>query len=194
MATAGRLQWRRAAPRRALRRTAWSLVLVAAIAAAAWLVFGGEPVRLAGGRTNPLALVPLATTALGALVVVWQGSAAFRRPLVEANHYALRVRPGRWRTLVLPWAAVAEIAGYSARGGAVLLIRCVPGRAAPGDRPGVLDRSVLRSAMRAAGPDRAAVAAFDLAVRMEEFVGTPEEQLASLAAWAPAHVRVTDVL
>ncbi|HLV59046.1 MAG TPA: hypothetical protein VKY81_09305 [Natronosporangium sp.] len=194
MATAGRLQWRRAAPRRALRRTAWSLVLVSAVAAAAWLVFGGEPVRLAGGQTNPLALIPPATTAIGAAAVVWQVSAAFRRPLLEASHYALRVRPGRWRTLVLPWAAVAEVAGLSTRGGAVLLIRCVPGRATPGDRPGLLDRSVLRSAMRTAGPDRATVAAFDLAVRMEEFAGTPEEQLASLAAWAPGHVRVTDVL
>lgn len=194
MATAERLRWRRAAPSRALRRTVWSLVLVSAVAAATWLVFGGEPLRLAGGRTNPLALIPPATTAIGAVVVAWQAVAAFRRPLVEANHYALRVRPGRWRTLVLPWAAVAEIAGFSARGGAVLLVRCVAGRAAPGDRPGILDRSVLRSAMRGAGRDRAAVAAFDLAVPMGEFVGTPEEQLASLAAWAPGHVRVTDVL
>ncbi|MFS8498424.1 MAG: hypothetical protein FWJ70_09330 [Micromonosporaceae bacterium] len=167
---------------------------VSAAAAVAWLLFGGEPVRLAGGRPNPLALVPLATTVIGAVVVAWHALAAFRRPLVEANHYALRVRPGVWRTLVLPWVAVAEIAGYTARGEAVLLIRCAAGRTTPGDRPGVLDRSVLRSTMRDAGPDRRTVAAFDLAVRMGEFVGTPAEQLASLAAWAPGHVRVTDLL
>jgi len=194
MATAGRLQWRRAFPRRAVRRTGWSLVAVAAVAAVAWLLFGAEPVRLAGGQTNPLAVIPPATTAVGAVVVLWYALAVFRRPLVEANHYALRVRPGVWRTLVLPWAAVAEIAGFSAGGGAVLLIRRVAGRTVPGHRPGVLDRSVLRWAMRSAGRDRGAVAAFDLAVRMGEFSGTPEEQLASLAAWAPAHVRVTDAL
>lgn len=192
MAATEQLQWRRAFPARAVRRLGWSMLVAAVAAGVAWLLFGSEPDRLATGATNPLSLVPPVTTAAGVVLVTFSGLWLFRLPVVAADHYALRLRPGALRTLVLPWAAVAEIAGWSARGQPLLLVRCVPGGRA-GDRPGWWDRSVLRSAARAAAGRSRAVAAYDVAVRMEAFVGTPTEQLASLAAWAPPHVQVTNV-
>jgi hypothetical protein len=37
-------------------------------------------------------------------------------------------------------------------------------------------------------------AAYQLAVRMDEFAGEPEQLLAALAAWAPGHVQFYDGL
>lgn len=191
MAAAEQLEWRHAFPSRALRRLGWCVLIAAAAAATAWVLFGSEPERLAAGRANPLALVPAVTTTAGAMLVALSGLRLVRRPVVAANHFALRIRPGALRTLVLPWAAVAEIAGGSVRGQPLLLVRCVPG-ARRGDRPGWLDRAVLRSASWADSTHR--VAAYDLAVRMEEFAGPPRAQLASLAAWVPGHVQIVDAL
>jgi hypothetical protein len=192
MAAAEQLEWRRAFPVRAVRRLGWCVLAGSLAAVSAWVLFGSEPDRLAAGQANPLALVPTVTTTAGAMLAALSGLWLFRRPVVAANHYALRIRPGVARTLVLPWAAIAEIAGWSVRGQPLLLVRCAPGTHS-GDRPGWRDRAVLRAALRVDG-GRRVVAAYDLAVRMEEFVGTPRAQLASLAAWAPGHVHIADAL
>lgn len=194
MAAAEHLQWRRVFPARPLRQLAWFMMLSAVTLVIAWVLFGTEPDRLASGERNPFALVPPLVTAGVAVASTRFVLPLLRRPAVSANHYALTVRPGSLRTLVLPWAGVAEIAAVRVRGGPVLLVRCSGRRDRPGDRSRWLDRGVLRGAMRAAGSDRATVAAYDLAVRMDEFQGTPPAQLAGLAGWAPRHVLVTDGL
>lgn len=187
MAAGEQLEWRRGFPSRALRRVAWFTLGAGAVVVAAWVLFGSEPDRLASGAANPLALVPLVTL----LAVVLAGGpfvlAVFRRPLVVADHYALTVRPGALRTLLLPWAEVAEVVGATVRGEPLLLVRCGPARSRLGDRPRWYDQSVLRAA-------GAPVAGFHLAVRMDEFVGAPRGQLAALAAVTPEQVRVTDRL
>jgi hypothetical protein len=189
MATAESLVWRHRFPTRALRRFIWSVAAGAAASATAWVLFGAEPDRLDSGAANPLALVPPITTLLAALAACVLLLAVVRRPLVEADHYALTVRPGALRTLLLPWASVAEVAAVTVRGEPLLLVRCdaARGRGRPGDRPRWCDRGVLRST-------GAAVNGYHLAVRMDEFAGAPRSQLAALAAWVPEQVIVTDRL
>jgi hypothetical protein len=187
MAAAERLEWRRSFPSRALRRLAWYVVGGGAVVAATWVLFGTEPDRLDSGEVNPIALVPLAATVLVALAGAPLLLATVRRPMVMANHYGLTVRPGVMRVLLIPWAQVSELAGVVIKGEPLLLVRCGATRARLGDRPRWCDQAVLRAAGRAA-------AAFDLAVRMDEFAGRPAAQLASLAAWAPDQIRVTDQL
>jgi hypothetical protein len=194
MAAADQLEWHRALPTRAIRRLGWSVTGGSATVVIAWVLFGAEPERLASGERNPLALVPMLTTVVVAALLVVLALPLVRRPLVAADHYALTARPGVLRTVVLPWAGLAEIAAVAVRGDPVLLVRCAGRRDRLGDRPRWCDQAVLRGTMRAAGSRRHAVAAFDLAVRMDEFHGTPSEQLAGLAVWAPRHVLVTDAL
>ncbi len=194
MAAAEQLEWRRAFPARALRRLCWFLAAAGATIVIVWLLFGTEPDRLATGERNPLALIPAIVTAGFAVVVAYYLLPLLRRPVVAADHYALTARPGVLRTLVVPWAGVAEIAAVPVRGEPVLLVRCTGRRDRLGDRPRWHDRGILRSAIRAAGARRGTVAAYDLAVRMDEFRGEPSGQLAGLAAWAPPHVLVTDAL
>jgi hypothetical protein len=194
MAAADQLEWHRALPIRAIRRLGWFVTGGSATVVIAWVLFGTEPERLASGERNPLALVPMLSTVVVAGLLVLLALPLFRRPVVAADHYALTARPGVLRTLMLPWAGVAEIAAVPVRGDPVLLVRCAGRRDRLGDRPRWYDQGVLRSAMRAAGSRRHAVAAFDLAVRMDEFHGSPPEQLAGLAVWAPCHVLVTDGL
>lgn len=194
MAAAEQLEWRRAFPTRALRRLGWFITVAVVVAVTSWVLFGTEPDVLPSGEPNPLAFVPPLTTAGFAIAALYFVLPLLRRPVVAADHYALTTRPGVLRTLVLPWAGIAEIAAVPVRGDPVLLVRCTGRREPLGDRPRWPDQGVLRSAIRAAGPQRAAVAAYDLAVRMDEFHGTGPAQLAGLAAWAPRHVLVTDVL
>lgn len=189
MATAESLAWRRRFPTRAVRRFTWSVVAGGAAAAAAWVLFGAEPDRLASGASNPLALVPPVVTLLAAVFAVLLLLTVVRRPQVVADHYALTVRPGVLRTVLLPWAAVVEVAGVTVRGEPLLLVRCDldRGRGRPGDRPRWSDRGVLRAS-------GAGAAGYHLAVRMDEFAGPPRAKLAALAAWAPEQVRITDRL
>lgn len=187
MAAAQPLQWRHRFPHRAVRRVGWLAAAGGAVAAACWLLFGAEPDRLASGETNPLSLVPPGVTGLVLLAALPLLLAVFRRPLVVADHYALQVRPGAWRKLLLPWAGIAEIAAARIRGEPLLLVRCDPTRAPLGDPPGWPDQAVLRAAGELA-------TGFHLAVRLDEFAGAPPDLLASLAAWAPGQVRITDAL
>ena len=190
-AATGQLRWHRAFPFQAVRRLGWFAVAGTALTAAMWVMFGAEPDRLASGGANPLAAVPAASGLAMGLMAGPLLLALARRPVVAADHFALVIRPGVVRTLVLPWAQVAEIAGVPVRGRPVLLVRCTEQRHGPGDRPRWWDQAVLRAARRGAGDHRGAVGAFHLAVRMDEFTGSPPDQLAALAAWAPRHVRVT---
>jgi hypothetical protein len=180
---AGQLKWRRAFPYRALRRLAWAALGGATVTGAMWLLFGAEPDRLATGTANPLARIPAVTAILAAVAAAPPLVATVRRPRVAADHYALSVRPGCLRTLLLPWAGIAELAGRPA--GAtppLLLVRLkhpgVPG----GSRVRWFDRYVLRRA------GRDAAVGYDLAVRMDEFAGPPAARLAELTAWVPRHV------
>jgi hypothetical protein len=163
-----------------------------------YVLFGAEPDTLQTGQPNPLALLPTALTVLVGLAAVPLLLALVRRPTVAADHYALTVRPGIVRTLLLPWAYVAEVAAYGARDDPFLLVRCGVRRDGRlGDRPRWWDRGVLRAAIRADRTRRAtapALASYDVAVRIGEFSGAPEAQLASLASFAPEHVRVANAL
>jgi hypothetical protein len=183
-----RVAWRRRTPRRAAGRLAWTTVVSVAVCATAWLLFGWEPADAGGGAVNPFALVvPMVFTLFGFWVGV-QVLALVRRPIVSANHYALTVRPGVVRTLVLPWAQIAELAMVEVDEEPFLLVQCAPQRYRSGDWPRWWDKTYLRSAKRAA----AAVAAYDLAVPMSDFAGTPMKLLAELALWAPEHVTIAD--
>jgi hypothetical protein len=183
------LRWRRGFPARALRRLGWFAIAGAGVVAATSLLFGGEPDRLTSGERNLLAMVPRATIVLAAAAMIPPLVATVRRPIVAADHYALTIRPGALRRLILPWAGIAEIAGRVVVGAPLLLVRC--GGAAPGrigDRPRWYDRGVLRRA------GRGAAVGYDLAVRMDEFGASPGDRFTALAAWAPRHVLVVDDL
>lgn len=180
------LVWRRRFPSRALRRLGYLASGGAGTAAGAWLLFGAEPSRLASGEVNLLALIPVTVGLLIVIAAMPLMLAVVRRPLIVADHYALSVRPGIGRTLLLPWAGIAEIAAVTVREEPLLLVR-LAARGRLGDQPGWHDQRVLRSAGEA-------VAGYHLAVRMDEFAGEPAAQLAALAAWAPAQIRVTSRL
>src|SRR5690348_8844199 len=124
MAGPDRIDWRRAFPSRALALLGWYLGLAGAALGLVWLLFGGEPARLDDGAPNPLAaILPIAAVValLGAVPAV---IAVIRRPVVAANHYALSVRPGSMRTLVLPWARIAKVAVRRVGRESYLLVRC----------------------------------------------------------------------
>jgi hypothetical protein len=154
----------------------------------AWLIFSDEPREADNGAVNPLSLVIPVLGLIFALLLVPQVLALVRRPIVAADHYALTVRPGVARTLVLPWAQIAEIAAMDVDEEPMLLVRCASQSYRSGDWPRWWDKAHLRSAKRAA----AAVAAYDLAVPMDDFYGAPQSLLADLARWAPAHVAVVN--
>ena len=184
MTAARSLEWRRTFPRRPLRRLGWLIAGGGGLVAVSWLLFGAEPDRLASGETNLLSLVPLAVTLLALLACIPLLVSLFRRPLLVADHYAVTVRPGACHTLLVPWAQVTEVAAVTVRRDPLLLFRT---RDQLGDHPRWCCRRVARSAGRA-------FAAYQLAVRMDEFAGEPEELLAALAAWSPGHVRFVDGL
>jgi hypothetical protein len=197
MAGPGRIEWRRGFPSRAWGRLGWYIAFGAVAVVIGYVLFGAEPAHLESGQRNPLALVPAGLAVLFGLVATPRVVALFRRPVVAADHYALSIRPGILRTLLLPWARIAEVAAYGMRDEPFLLVRCGPARGRPGDRLRWWDRFALREAIRASrvhrgeGPD---VTAYHVAVRMDDFVGDPAAHLAALAALAPHHVLVTDEL
>jgi hypothetical protein len=181
------LECRRGFPTRALRRLGYLATGGGGAVAAAWLLFGSEPNRLASGETNFLALIPETFALLVVAAAIPLLLAVFRRPLIVADHYALGVRPGSRRTLLLPWFGITEVTAATVHEEPLLLIRLDPVRARPGDLPGWADQRLLRTA-------GAAAAGYQLAVRMDEFVGKPAELLAAIAAWAPDQVRFTNRL
>jgi hypothetical protein len=191
-----RIEWRRAFPRRAVTVFGWYVGVGLALVAGTWVLFGSEPRQIGSGEANPLAYVPLGTAIFVAALAVPVLVALLRRPSVSADHYALTVRPGAVRTLVLPWAHVSEIAGYGLGTESFLLVLCDGSRDHLGDRPRRWDRGCLRSAVWAARRHAGGtgLAAYDLAVRMDEFVGPARAKLVALATYAPGHVLVIDKL
>jgi hypothetical protein len=156
--------------------------------APAWLLFGSEPQVTKQGAVNPFSLVVPLLAALFAVLITVQVVAIGRRPVVAVDHYALFARPGVGRTLVLPWAQIAELATIEVDDEPLLLVRCLPQRNRSADWPRWSDQARLRSARRTAS----VVSAYDLAVPMGDFVGTPGNLLGTLAMWAPDHVAIAD--
>jgi hypothetical protein len=187
MAGPERIEWRPSAPSRPLTALGWYMAGAVMVVALVFLLFGSEPARLGSGVVNPLADLPMWTVALAAVGATPFVLTLFRRPVVAANHYALTVRPGWVRTLVLPWARVAEVAVADVRGDGYLLVRCGSGLDRLGNRPQWIDRAVLRGAVR---HDARLGHQYDVAVRMRDFVGSTDGRLAALAAFAPDHVVV----
>ncbi|GAA4912950.1 hypothetical protein LX16_2310 [Stackebrandtia albiflava] len=185
---------RRRAPRRAIVRLVTYLLTGVGITAVGWVLFVTEPQRLASGDPNPAARAPLFV----AICVVFAVAAAtvpvWRPPRLAVNHYGLAVRPGAFRTVLLPWVHVEEVAALTVpgrrRGEAYLLFACDGhlGRHS-GDRPRFVDRAVLREADRAT---EGRATGFDLAVRLTDFRQSPEGLLRDLAGFAPPHVLVAD--
>lgn len=194
MAATEQLRWAPAFPTRGVRQLVWFALGAGAFVVAVWGLFGTEPERLPSGDANPLAALPTVTMVLAGVMALPFLLVVARRPVVAADHFALMIRPGALRTLVIPWAQVAEIAGASVDGEPLLLVRCAAGQQRLGDRPRWCDQAPLRAARRAAGAHRRAIDSYHLAVRIDEFDGTPAEQLAALAARAPHHVSVNRAL
>ncbi|HZN74534.1 MAG TPA: hypothetical protein VFC00_22935 [Micromonosporaceae bacterium] len=197
MAGPDRVEWRRGFPSRALSALGWYIGLGSITIVITFILFGSEPETLESGRANPLAAVPGATIVLGVVFAVPLLLALIRRPTVAADHYGLTLRPGILRTLLLPWAHVEEVTAFGFREDPFLLVRCGGQRDPLGDSPRWFDRFVLRAAARASRNQRGSkpiVLAYDVAVRMAEFVGSPDTQLASLASVVPDHVILTNEL
>jgi hypothetical protein len=183
-----RIEWRRGFPVRALRLTAACFAAGGLAAGVAWVLFGDEPATLSNGEENALAAVPQWTLAAAGAVVLASLVPLVRRPTVAATHYALSVRPGLLRTLLLPWASISEVAAIRTTDDEFLLVRLRPGLDSLGDRPTYLDQAVLRAATR--GYPRALD--YHLAVRLSEFTGRAEGKLGTLAAYAPESVYITN--
>jgi hypothetical protein len=190
MASPDRIEWRSRVPLHALRLVVTCAGVGAVAVGAAWFLFGDEPETLLNGDVNPLASVPQWTLVSAAVVVGLAFVGVVRRPTVGATHYALSVRPGAVRTLLLPWVRVAEVVTAPAGGEAYLLIRLRAGSDAVGDRPTWPDQAVLRAARR----HSRRAAQYQLAVRLSDFAGPPEGKLPALAAFAPETVYIADQL
>jgi hypothetical protein len=190
MAGPDRIEWRRAFPTHALALLAWYGGLGGAALGLILLLFGDEPARLDSGAANPLAAIPPVALVIALIGLVPLIAGIFRRPVVAANHYALSVRPGMIRTLVLPWSHITRVVVHQVGGEAYLLVGCRRALDALGDHPGWIDQGVLRGLERGPRAGRGLTTDFDLGVRMRDFVGEPNSQLATLAAFAPDHVLI----
>jgi hypothetical protein len=188
MVAGEQIEWRRGFPRRQVRMLGGCAAAAALLVALAWALFGDEPATLNTGAANPLAVIPQWTLVAAAAVVCAAVVPVLRRPKVAASHVTLYVRPGMFRTLTLPWTAIAEATGVATRDGEFLLIRL--GHRDGDVRPGFWDRTVLRAATRA----YPTAAGYDLAVRLRDFTGTPAAKMAALAAYAPESVEITSRL
>jgi len=191
MAGPERIEWRRSAPVRELVRLASYAVGAGLLIAVVWILFGSEPEYLRDGSRNPLADVPTWVAVVAAAGAAGLVVPVLRRPVVAANGYALRLRPGSLRTLTLPWDEVAEIATVRAGGEPLLGVRLRAVAAGLGDRPHGIDQRLLRK-LRRADPGR--LDRFDLVMRLSDFAGEPRAQLGSLAAFAPVEVIFGDRL
>jgi hypothetical protein len=185
------IEWRRRFPTRSLIALARYATFAAVLIGAAAVLFGDEPTRLDSGAANPLAHILLWTVVILSVGAIPVLLAVVRRPRVAANYYALTVRPGWIRSLVLPWARVAEVAVADD----FLLVRCYSAAERPsvgsmGNSPHWVDQTVLRSLARQGSR---VSRHFDLALRMRDFAaGTDAAQLdlVALAAFAPDHVLI----
>jgi hypothetical protein len=184
-----RIEWRRSFPSRSLAALAWYVTAAALVIAFVLLLFGNEPAQLNSGKRNVLADLPLWTGALAVVGSVPFVLAVARRPRVAANHFALIVRPGWIRTLVLPWSRLAEVTVAELNGERYLLVRCGTGLDRMGNTPRWLDQTVLRALVRD-GFRRGQQ--FDLAVRLRDFAPGVDGQMGAIAAFAPDHVLVAN--
>ena len=187
-----RVEWRGRAPSAAVARLLWYVLAATAGGGVVWLLFGDEPARLSAGETNWLTAIMPATVVLGLLGAVPFAVAVLRRPAVAANYYAITVRPGHGRALILPWASLALVGAYKVGGEMYLFVRCREPFNGVGDRPGRFDRRVLRAARRCGDPP--GIDEYHLAVCMADFVGSPRSLLTSLVAYAPDYLAVTSDL
>lgn len=191
MAVGERIALRPRFPTRALGNLGGYVIIAGIAVAGVFLIFGAERAELAGGRTNPLAYLPAIVLAAALLGLAAALLPLLRRPAFVADRYALRVRPGCLRTVVLPWVDVLEVVGSPVVIGAQTqqyLLVCrdrAPNRR--GARPRWWDRAVLREAVRRGGPG---YRRYDLALRMDDFDEPPVAQLAMLVRLAPSHVHI----
>ncbi|WP_238015380.1 hypothetical protein KZZ52_01380 [Dactylosporangium sp. AC04546] len=191
MAGPSRIEWRRSFPARSLSTLAWYAVSATLAVMLVRALFADEPSVLDSGDHNPLADVPTWMLAVACVGVVPVVLSLARRPRVGANHFALTVRPGWIRTLVLPWSRVAEVSMVEIEGERYLVIRLRAGLDTTGTNPAWPDRSVLRELAKS---DARRAGTYDVAVRLRDFVGGPEGQMTSLAAFAPDEVRIKNHL
>ena len=195
MVAADRVVWRRQPPRRAAGRLGCLGLVATVVLATAWLLFGHEPGRIESGSVNPLSRVVPVLVGCFALLVAVRLVTVLRLPYVAADSFALTVRPGAGRTLVLPWATITELATVNLGPRSLMLVRCGHIMRA-GDRPSWSDRSVLRAATRISPtrqrPGRR-LTSYDLAVFLDDFTGTPGALLASLTPFVPPHVALVDL-
>ncbi|WP_432833979.1 hypothetical protein [Dactylosporangium sp. CA-092794] len=191
MAGPERIEWRRSFPSRSVGTLVWYVVSVVLLILLVRALFADEPQTLGSGAHNPLADLPMWTAGLAVAGAVPVTLAVVRRPRVGANHFALTVRPGWVRTLVLPWSRVGEVAAVEVGGERYLTIRLRAGLDRTGTNPAWVDQTVRRE-MAKAGEGR--VRGIDLAVRLRDFTGGPEGQLAALAAFAPDQVLIANNL
>ncbi|MGH8791125.1 MAG: hypothetical protein ACRDXX_00560 [Stackebrandtia sp.] len=183
-------------PRRALVRLATYLLTAVAVTFLTWLLFATEPSTLAGGEPNPAARATPFVGAMATLGVVLAAGPVLRPPQLAVNHYGVSVRPGAYRTLLLPWVHVEEIATVvvpgRGRGDSYLLFACDEYCGYhSGDRPRFLDRAALREANRAT---EGRLGGFDLALRLGDFKMSPREIASRIADYAPDHVSVVNQL
>ncbi|MEV0564212.1 hypothetical protein [Dactylosporangium sp. NPDC050588] len=191
MAGPERIEWRRSFPSRALVSLAWYVLSASLAVGLVRGFFADEPDVLPSGANNPLADLPMWTVALAAVGATPFVLAVVRRPRVGANHFALTLRPGWVRTLVLPWSRVAQVALMDVGGERYLLVRLRAGLDRTGTNPGWLDQNVVRELSKT--PSKRA-RGFDVAVRLRDFTGTSGGQLAALAAFAPDQVLIANHL
>ncbi len=173
----------------------YAVVCATAVGALVWLVHT-EPGTLDSGESNPVVVLPGFFTVMALLGVLFFLVPLLRPPKLSVNHFGLRVRPSFGKVLLIPWSNVEELAaitvGSRRRGHSYLLLATdvYLGRGGS-DRPGFIDRSVLREANRAT---EGLVAGFDLAIRCNDFDLKAQQLLARLASFAPGHVQVVDRL
>ncbi|WP_432983871.1 hypothetical protein [Dactylosporangium sp. CA-233914] len=178
-------------PSRPLGTLTWYVACAALAVLLVRALFGDEPETLDSGAHNPLAELPMWTAGLAAAGAAPIALSVARRPRVAANHFALTVRPGWVRTLVLPWSRVGEVAAIEVAGERYLTVRLQPGLDRTGSNPAWVDQTVLRKLAKASDHGARGIS---LAVRLRDFNGSPDGHLAALAAFAPDQVQVANRL
>ena len=182
--------------RRAWTRLIGYLVVGGVVTVVTRIMFATEPATLMTGDANPAAKAPTFVAIVAVLGIAAAAVRTFRPPQLSVNHYGITVRPGAFRTLLLPWVHVEEITAVTVpgrkRSDAYLLFACDDhvGRHS-GDRPRFLDRAALREANRAS---EGRVANYDLAIPLAGFTKEPAGLIDEVAGFAPSHVDVLNQL
>lgn len=187
---------RRGVPHRSLFRLVSVVLACGAVAVVTWLLFVTEPATLASGEANPAAKVPTFAVIVSIVVALVAGLPVLRPPRMSVNHYGIAVRPGAFRTVLLPWAHVEEVTAMTVPGrrqGDAYLLLAIDGYCGrtAGDRPRFLDQAVLREVNRAT---EGRVGDFDLSIRLDDFNDEPAVTLERLGKFAPEHVAVVNQL